>query len=395
MGDRGLGRAGLGRLQRVMEGHVERGDVPGLAWLVARRGEVHAGVAGTVDVDGTTPVRRDTIFRVASMTKAVTAVAALTLLEECRIRLDDPVDDLLPELADRRVLARPDGPIDDTVPAARAITVRDLLTFRLGLGYDFSATGPQPVLDALAELGLPPGPPAPGAMPPPDEWMRRVGQVPLARQPGERWLYHLGSEVLGLLLARAAGEPLDAVLRERVLDPLGMADTGFSVGSDRIDRFGPSYSADPATGERRVYDPVDGQWSAPPAFPSGGGGLVSTVDDWLAFGSMLLAGGAHDGGRVVSRPSVEAMTTNQVDATQVDPTGALGWGFGVGVQVRRTGIARSAGSYGWDGGLGTTWADDPAEDLVGVLLTNQAWTSPVPPAVARDFWTCAYAAIED
>lgn len=377
----------LARLDAVMAGHAERGDVHGLVWLVARRGEVHAGSAG--DVAG-----RDAIFRISSMTKPVTAVAAMILLEECLLRLDDPVDAWLPELADRRVLARPDGPMDDTVPARRPITVRDVLTFRLGLGMDFDVAGPQPVLEAMGELGLGTGPPAPATPPEPDEWARRLGTLPLAHQPGEGWLYDTGSDVLGVLVARAAGRPFDQVLRERVFEPLGMADTGFWVPEGERHRFGPSWSVDPATGERTLYDPPDGQWSRPPAFPSGGGGLVSTVDDYLAFASMLLAGGRTASGRLLSRPTVAAMTTDQLGGTAPDPDGGLGWGFGVGVQVRRTGPP-SVGSYGWDGGLGSSWVNDPAEDLVGILMTTEAWTAPVPPPVCRDFWACAYAAVDD
>jgi CubicO group peptidase (beta-lactamase class C family) len=163
-------------------------------------------------------------------------------------------------------------------------------------------------------------------------------------------------------------------------------------------RFGAVYTTDPATGERSVYDPPDGQWATPPAFPGGGDGLVSTVDDVAAFGQMLLSGGVHRGHRLLARPTVEAMTTNQLPPDQVarfDPEGLLGWGLGLGVTLRRDGTTRSPGSYGWDGGLGSLWSNDPAEDLVGVLLTNQAWSSPVPPAVGRDFWSATYAAIAD
>ena len=181
-----LDARGVARLQDVMAGRVERSHVPGLAWLVARRGEVHVGVAGTLATDGGAAVRRDTLFRISSMTKPITAVAALILTDECTLRLDEPVDRLLPELAERRVLANAAGPFDDTVPAARPITLRDVLTFRLGLGMDFAATGPQPVLTAVAELGLGIGPPAPAGPPEPDESMRRLGTLPLAHQPGER-----------------------------------------------------------------------------------------------------------------------------------------------------------------------------------------------------------------
>jgi CubicO group peptidase (beta-lactamase class C family) len=401
---------GLARLEDVMAGHVARGDVPGLVWLVARRGEVHSGVAGTMGVAGAdpaaavpgdaTPLAADAIFRISSTTKPITAVAALILAEEGKLRLHEPVDRLLPELADRQVLATPGGPLDDTVPARRPITVHDLLTFRLGLGADFTLSVPQPVMAAMGELELGVGPPAPAGPPEPDEWMRRLGTLPLERQPGERWMYHTGADVLGVLVARAAGQPFATFLAERIFEPLGMTDTGFSVPADQLHRLTWCYGIDFGTGERQVYDPPDGQWSRPPAFPGGGAGLVSTLADLQAFAAMLLAGGTHGGQRILSRPAVEALRTNQLTPEQLataspDPSGAVGWGLGLGVQLRRTGIARSVGSYGWDGGLGTTWTNDPAEDLTVILLANQAWTSPALPPVSQDFLTCAYAAIAD
>jgi CubicO group peptidase (beta-lactamase class C family) len=383
-----------------MAGHVDRDDVGGVAWLAARGDEVEVGVAGRLTRGQDEPVRRDSIFRIASMTKPILAVGALTLLEECKLRLDDPVDDVLPELAERRVLVDPRGPIDgETVAAARPITVRDVLTFRLGLGMDFEAPWPQPVLDAMNELGLGSGPPEPQVPPGPDEWMRRVSTLPLLYQPGERWLYNTGSDVLGVLIARAAGQRLDVFLRERVLEPLGMVDTGFAT--PHRERFGSCYATDPATGERMVYDPPDGQWSTPPAFPSGGGGMVSTLDDFYAFGRMLLSAGRRpDGSKLLSRAAVEAMTTDHIGvelgASGPSPDHSQGWGFGVGVQVRPTGLTPGVGSYGWAGGLGSSWANDPREDLIGVVLTTDAFASAYPPpAVIRDFWTCTYAAIDD
>ncbi len=394
-----LAPARLARLDEVIAGHVHAEGVPGAVWLVARGGQVHVGVAGTLGADGSGPMRRDSIFRISSMTKPVTAVAALLLIEDCRVRLDEPVDRLLPELADRRVLAHSDGPLDDTVPARRPITVRDLLTFRMGLGGDFVGSE-QPVMAAMAELGLGVGPPAPAGPPEPDEWMRRFGTLPLEHQPGDRWLYHTGADVLGVLVARAAEQPFEAFLAERIFQPLGMADTGFAVPADDLARFGPVFWGPVDGRSDEVYDPTDGQWSTPPAFPGGGAGLVSTVDDFLAFAEMLRAGGTYRGRRLLSRPTVQAMTANhltpeQISASSPDPSGAQGWGFGVGVQLHRTGPARSVGTYGWDGGLGTSWANDPAEDLIGILMTSQTWTSPSPPPVCQDFWTCAYAAIDD
>jgi CubicO group peptidase (beta-lactamase class C family) len=383
-----------------MAAHVDADRVGGVAWLAARGDDVDAGTAGVLTRGEPAPVRRDSVFRIASMTKPVTAVAALLLVEECRLRLEDPVDELLPELADRQVLIDGRGPLDGATTAAeRPITVHDLLTFRLGLGMDFEAPWPQPLLEAMGDLGLGAGPPEPQVPPPPDEWIARLSTVPLLYQPGERWLYHVGAEVLGVLVARAAGMPLDRFLQERVFEPLGMTATGFAAPD--VDRLGTCYGRDPETGDPVVFDPPDGQWAKPPAFPSGGGGLVSTVDDFLAFGRMLLGGGRlPDGSRLLSRASVAAMTSDQIGIDRggsgPSPDGSQGWGFGVGVTMRRTGLAPSVGSYGWAGGLGSSWANDPVEDVVGVVLTTDMFPGSYPaPAVIRDFWTCTYSAFDD
>src|SRR5438128_845933 len=225
MNSGGLSKTRLGRLHDVMAGYVERGEVPGLVALVSRRGEVHVEALGMKALGGGDPVGRDTIFRISSMTKPVTAVATMILVEECRLRLDDPVDRLLPELADRRVLTRLDAPLDDTEPARRPITVRDLLTFTMGFGLAFAPPGTMPIADALVGLRLGQGPPMPSVFPDPDEWLRRLGTLPLMHQPGERWRYNTGSDVLGVLIARAAGQPFDTFVRERIFEPLDMRDT--------------------------------------------------------------------------------------------------------------------------------------------------------------------------
>lgn len=392
--------ARLERMRRVMEGHVERGGVPGVVALASRRGETHVLTAGTLAAGGAEPMRRDTIFRIASITKPVTAVAAMILVEECRIRLDDPVDGLLPELAGRRVLKRHDGPLDETEPAHRPITLRDLLTFRLGIGHVMDRWGQLPIHQAFREIGILQGPPRPGTGVPPDEWMRRLGGLPLVYQPGERWLYDVGSDVLGVLVARAAGQPLEAFLRERIFQPLGMKDTGFSVPAADLPRFATQYETDPGTGALRLYDSPDGEWSRPPAFPSASGGLVSTADDLLAFGRMMLGGGQLDGERILSRPAVEVMTTNQLEPGQKAGSEMIlhdgyGWGFGMAVATRRTDLSVVPGRFGWDGGLGTSWHCDPANDLVGVLLTQVEWANPLGPPVWADFWTSTYQALDD
>ncbi|HYM04277.1 MAG TPA: serine hydrolase domain-containing protein [Stellaceae bacterium] len=403
MGKAGFSKPRLGRLRDVMAGYVERGEVPGLVALVSRRGELHVEALGTKAIGGGGAITRDTIFRISSMTKPITAAAAMILVEECVLRLDDPVARLLPELADRRVLKRLEGPLDDTVPAERAITLRDLLTFRLGFGILMAPPGSYPVQDAMSEQRLGQGPPRPSVPPPPDEWIRRLGALPLMHQPGAKWMYNTGSDVLGVLIARASGRPFDAFLRERLFAPLGMKDTGFAVPAAALDRLATGYWTNFATGKTELYDEAaGGEWSRPPAFPSGGGGLVSTTDDYFAFAQMMLSKGRHGNQRILSRAAVELMTADHLTPAQKAVSGLLpgyfdshGWGFGLSVVTRRDEVARSVGTFGWDGGLGTSWYDDPAEDLVGILMTQRAWTSPSPPPVCRDFWTSVYQAIED
>jgi CubicO group peptidase (beta-lactamase class C family) len=398
----GLSAARLARMHDVMAGYVERGEVPGIVTAVSRRGEVHVDAIGTKAVGGGAPMARDTIVRIASMTKPIIAVATLILVEDCVLRLDEPVDRLLPELAGRRVLRALDASLDDTVPAQRPITVRDLLTFRMGFGIVMAPPDTYPIQRAMTELLLGQGPPG-ATTPPPDEWIRRLGTLPLMYQPGERWMYHTGSDVLGVLIARAAGQPLEMFLRERIFEPLGMSDTGFSVPAAGLDRLATSYWTNPQTRALDLFDEAKtGHWSRSPAFPSGGGGLVSTVDDFMAFGQMLLDGGRHGRTRILSRSSIDTMTTDQLTPAQKALSGLIegyfdshGWGFGVAVVTRRTDVAGSVGTFGWDGGLGTSWRSDPREELVGILLTQASWTSPTPPNVTVDFWTSVYGAIDD
>ena len=300
----------LARVRELLERHVDSGFVPGVVAVLARHGEVHVEATGNLAFEGAgsrTPMAGDTICRLGSMTKPIVAACAMTLVEDCTLRLDDPVDDLLPELADMTVLADPHGPLEDTVPAKRPITLRDLLTYTLGTGMVPAEPGTVPIADALDALGAPP----------PDEWIRRLGTLPLVHQPGERWMYDTAANVTGVLIARATGKSFGDALRERICEPLGMKDTGFSVGGESIGRLATAYERDnAATGEPVVEDGPDGRWSRPPAFESGGGGLVSTADDWLAFASALLAGGTHRGERVLSRPSVTLMTSDHLTPAQ-------------------------------------------------------------------------------
>jgi CubicO group peptidase (beta-lactamase class C family) len=398
----GLSRERLLRLRKRMTGYVERGEMPGIVTLVSRHGEVHVDAVGNKSLDAPEPMRRDTIFRIASMSKPITAAATMILAEECKLRLSDAVEQWLPELADHKVMGRIDAPLDETVPAHRPITVRDLLTFTMGFGLLFTPTGEYPILKAASAQQVVEPPPRRQVRLDPDEWIRRLGQLPLMYQPGERWLYGTGSDVLSVLIARVCGQPLEAFLRERIFEPLGMKDTGFSVPADKLDRLASCYIPNPATETLALFDGIqESRWSRPPIFPSGADGLVSTIDDYLAFAQMMLSHGRHGSKRILSRFSVEAMTTDQLTAAQkaVSSLPLLpgffethGWGFGISMITRRDDIASVPGRYGWDGSLGTSWFSDPKEDLVGILFTQRVISSL---DLYRDFWILAYQAIDD
>jgi CubicO group peptidase (beta-lactamase class C family) len=394
----GLSTTRLKGMHEVMAGHVSSGGVPGMVMLLSRHGEVHLEAIGNMAIGGA-PMQRDTIFRIASMTKPVAAVAAMILVEECRLRLDDPVDAFLPELANRRVLRTIESEIDDTVPAERAITLRDILTFRLGYGMIPIWPDCYPIQKAITAAGLAPGPVFPSF--PPDELMRRYGALPLLHQPGERWLYNAGSEILGVLIARVAGKTLGDFLHERIFEPLGMKDTAFYVPRDRLDRFATTYMRDRDTGQLKVFDdPTSDRFTKAPAFENASGGLVSTADDFNAFAQMILNGGRLGNERILSRPSVELMTTDQLTPEQKRGQELFfndnrGWGFGLSVFTRRDHLCNVPGRYGWEGGFGTSWYSDPRENLTGILLTQRMMESPQMPAVMADFWTLAYQAIDD
>jgi len=386
---KGISKATLDRLHGVMAGHVERGDFPGLVALVSRHGEAHVGAIGRLAFEGS-PMTRDTIFRITSMTKPVTAAAAMILVEEGKLQLDDPVDRWLPELANRKVLLTPDALIHQTVPARRAITLRDLLTFRCGYGIIPIFPARYPIQRAYAEAGLEPGPVFPSF--PPDELMRRYGSLPMVFQPGEKWLYNAGTEILGVLIARVAGVTFGEFMHERIFAPLGMKDTAFYAPKDRQHRFATAYSYDRAEKNLKVFDPpVTGRFSSPPVFENGSGGLVSTADDFNAFAQMLLDGGSFGSARILSQASVSLMTTNHIQADEKRESklflgNTRGWGFGMSVFTGFDDPQSKPSRFGWDGGYGTSWYSDPQAQLTGILLTQRIMDSPEPPRAFADFW---------
>jgi CubicO group peptidase (beta-lactamase class C family) len=326
----------------------------------------------------------------------------MILVEECKLRLDDPVDEFLPELANRKVLRTIDSPLNDTVPANRSITARDLLTFRSGHGEVALLSPTCPLQMALIEAGLPLS--AYTFAGTPDEYMQCVGRLPLASQPGERWLYHMGAEILGVLIARVSGMSLSAFMRERIFEPLGMKDTGFTLPATKLERVATCYKTDFVTGEVSVLEEAPRELLAQPrTFESGAGDeFVSTADDLLAFGRMMLNRGLYGSERILSRLSVEAMTTDQLTLEQKAASPffgnfwySRGWGLGLSVVTHRDDVASVPGRFGWDGAFSTSLYVDPHEEMVGVLMAQVRPGAMRIPPVAADFWTSVYQAIDD
>ena len=372
-------------LRVVLETGIRSSGAPGAVAVVARGTDVEVQATGFVDLEGSAPMTRETIFRVASISKPIIAAAVMVLVDDGRIALDDPVDSWLPELASRTVVRTPESSRDDVVPAERPITVEDVMSSRAGYGFpaDFSLPAVALLFDELKQ-----GSPLIRGVPAPDDWIAALGRIPMLYQPGEAWLYNACSDIQGVLIARVSGQPLSEFLSERIFGPLGMVDTDFEVPPDKLDRFTSFYQPGPAGLE--LADRPDGLWSSTPSFPSGAGGLVSTAGDWLAFARMLLAAGTSDGRRVLSAASVAQMTTNHLTAAQRE-AGRLflegqGWGFGGSVDIDSDDPWTTPGRYGWVGGTGTSAHIIPAVDTVSILLTQVAMTDPTPPVLMRDFW---------
>jgi CubicO group peptidase (beta-lactamase class C family) len=366
--------------------HVDAGEVPGVVAVVGRGDDLDVTVLGERAVGGG-PMREDARFRIASAGKPVTAAAVLALVADGVLGLDDPVGELLPELAAPRVLRHPAALLDDTVPAVRPVTVAHLLRSTNGHGFpsDFDA----PIVGVLAER-LHQGPP-PQSPPHPDEWMAALADVPLIHQPGEGFTYNTAFDVLGVLVARASGRPFPEYVAARILRPLGMVDTGFTVPAGDDGRETAYYRhADDATADDarlELVDPaVDGRWTRPPTFPSGAGGWVSTAADLVAFGRMLL----DHGGDVLPAELVAAMTSDQltpaVRATDRVFLDGQSWGFGGGVDVVTREPWHVPGRYGWVGGTGTSAHVVAADGAIAVVLTQVQLGAPGGAGVLETFW---------
>ena len=357
----------VSELERFLVRHVEAGTVPG---AVALRGghDPEVVAAGVASADGR-PMRDDAIMRIQSMTKAITSVAALRLVEAGRLGLDQSVEEWLPELAGRRVLSSPTAPLHDTVPANRPITLRHLLTMGSGYGMEFGDT---PLQKAMADNGTEAGPDpiALGA----GEWLARLAKLPLAFQPGEGWRYHHSFAVLGILIARLTGRPLGVHLAEDLFDPLGMPDSAFWVPEEKLNRLPAAYRR--GDGGLEETEPAGGGFYAgPPPFDVSHGELVCTARDYHRFLRALMGCGRVervDGAPLISDVHLRHMTSDQVPAENKTADSfypgfwdGMGWGFGVGIET--TGPRR--GRFGWSGGQGTNFYVDP-DGTIGILLTQ-------------------------
>jgi CubicO group peptidase (beta-lactamase class C family) len=397
-GPGGFSSERLGRITSAMKAHVDAGTVAGMVTLIHRHGEtVHSDVLGWQDEEARIPMRRDTLCRIASMTKPIVSVAALMLVEEGKLRLGEPVDKFLPELANRKVLRSPGGALDDIYDAPRPITLKDLLLHRSGIPYLLTAEGPMG--PALAEFN---SRVLPGDLPM-DDWMARVGALPSVYEPGARWHYGLSTDVLGVLIQRASGMSFPDFLRTRIFEPLGMVDSFFWVPDDKLHRFGPAYTPDPKLGRRVVQDhPSNSRWRNPASFPSGGAGLVSTADDYLKFAKMILGRGKSGDVRLLSRATFELMTTDHLTPTE-RATPFLGspfWtsiGFGLGLSIADNPTSQdwlgSPGRLGWPGAYGTWWVADPKEDLIALMMIQLYFGAGG--TMRTDLETAIYQAIDD
>jgi CubicO group peptidase (beta-lactamase class C family) len=395
----GTSRARFEQLSRTLDAHVERGDLVGVASLVARHGEVvHFDATGLRDREQAKPLTRDTIFRIYSMTKPITSVAIMMLVERGALLLGDPVSKHIPELAGMKVLRTPESPLDDVIPAKREMTVRDLLTHTSGLASSLPGVGtPKSIEQAYLEADLRGSQTALA----PAEWIARLARVPLVHQPGTRFLYGVSTDVLGHLVSVVSGRPFEEFLRSEIFEPLDMRDTAFFVPAEKLDRFAANYGPGPDGALVLVDSPQTSRYRTPPAFASGAGGLVSTIDDYLHFCEMLRQGGRSGDVRLLSRKSIELMTVNHLTAEERDVPMLTGWfpgqGFGLGFSVVEEiapgGALASVGQYGWGGAAGTYFWVDPAEELIAILMIQLYPPGGIP--IIPEFKNGVYQAIAD
>jgi CubicO group peptidase (beta-lactamase class C family) len=398
----GMSKAALDRIDAHLKSrYLDSGRFPCAQLVVYRRGKVvHSSVQGLADVERKVPAKDDTIFRIYSMTKPITAVAFMMLVEEGKVALDEPVHKYIPEWKNLGVFVAGTAPNFMTKPPARPMQIVDLLRHTSGLTYGLqqrsnvdAAYRDEKVADIVPGKTL-------------DDMIADLAKIPLEFSPGEAWNYSISLDVLGYLVGSISGKPFHQFLKERIFDPLGMVDTDFHVPAEKAHRFAACYQNNPP-GKMKLYDdPAMSNYLAPPTLYSGGGGLCSTASDYLSFARALLNGGELGGARLLGPKTLKLMTTNHIPGGFDLPTVSRsmfseatlnGVGFGLGFAVvmdpAKTLLAGSAGEYNWGGMASTAFWVDPAEELTAIFMTQLAPSSSYP--IRRELRTMVYAAITD
>ncbi len=388
----GMSSERLERIRPFIERNINEGKFAGVATLIARQGRVaYFDCVGMMDKEAGKPMQADTLFRIYSMTKPITSFALLMLYEQGLVRLSDPVSRFIPAFKDLKVFSRPlpAGMVLDNLQ--REITVHDLFTHTSGLSYGFNEDSPVDAMYRKIELLRPDRKSV-------KEFIDDLVTLPLVNQPGTVWRYSVATDVIGYLVELISGMPLGQFFEERIFRPLGMVDTSFAVPPEKINRFSTVYGLHPAGGIVPIETPDKSAFTMADRAQSGGGGLVSTVSDYLRFAQMLLNGGELDDTRLMSRKTIELMTMNHLPAHMLPfGVGNVGYGFGLGVSVvmdlAQYGNIGSVGAYEWGGAANTLFWVDAKEKLIGILMTQfmPAWHFPL----ADDFRVMVYQAIAD
>jgi CubicO group peptidase (beta-lactamase class C family) len=386
----GIDPAVISEIDVRMQSYVNDGKLPGMVLLVARDGKLaHAGVYGKMDIEAGKAMRRDALFRIYSMTKPITGVALMTLYEQGRFQLDDPVSKYLPGFEQMKVFAGSEGGEVKVVDAKRPVTIRDLMCHTAGLAYGLMAS---PVDDLYKKAALL------DRTKNLENMMERLVKLPLVSQPGEKWIYSISVDVQGRLIEVLSGKPLDEFFAEKVFKPLAMHDTAFYAPADKIDRMTVNYNM-----KDGKLSPLDGaatgQFATKPAFFSGGGGLVSTADDYLRFAQMMLNRGELDGARILKPETVELMTRNHLPEALVPirlgPITMANTGFGLDFSVRVKAApgepAASVGEYGWGGAASTLFFVSPGANMTCVGMTQ---FMPATPTFVQDARAKLYTALQ-
>ena len=409
----GMSKAALDRLENhLKQRYVDAGRFPGTQLLIYRRGKVvHSTAQGFADLERKVPVKDDTIFRIYSMTKPLTSVAFMMLVEEGRVALDEPVHKYIPEWENLGVFVAGTAPAFLTGPLSRPMQIVDLLRHTSGLTYGFQQRSNVDAAYREAKIG---DVEKAGTL---ETMIADLAKIPLEFSPGEAWNYSVSTDVIGYLIGKIAGQPFEQFLKERIFDPLGMSDTDFHVPPDKADRFAACYSADPKGGitfhatERKGTltlqdDPTTSSFLSKPSFISGGGGLCSTVADYLTFCRALINGGEVGGVRLLGPKTLKLMTSNHLPGGRDLPEMSRslfseatynGIGFGLGFSVTmdpaKTLIPGSAGEYAWGGAATTSFWIDPTEELIAIFMTQVLPSNAYP--IRRELRTMVYAAITD